>query len=58
MDFSIEKVVDSVIEMSKIIGTDYKTIWDNYTYEFITSQFTWKEVEKELNERNTCLSKR
>lgn len=27
MDFSIEKVVDSVIEMSKIIGTDYKTIW-------------------------------
>lgn len=58
MDFSIEKVVDSVIEMSKIIGTDYKTIWDNYTYELITSQFTWKEVEKELNERNTCLSKR
>lgn len=58
MDFSIEKVVDSVIEMSKIIGTDYKTIWDNYTHELITSQFTWEEVEKELNERNTCLSKR
>ncbi|BFK11864.1 hypothetical protein F140042L4_20220 [Coprococcus phoceensis] len=58
MDFSIEKVVDSVIEMNKIIGTDYKTIWDNYTHELITSQFTWKGVEKELNERNTCLSKR
>lgn len=49
MDFSIEKVVDSVIEMSKIIGTDYKTIWDNYTHELITSQFTWEEIEEELN---------
>ncbi len=58
MDFSIEKVVDSVIEMSKIIGTDYKTIWEKYTHELITSQFTWEEIEEELNERNTCLSKR
>lgn len=49
MDFSIEKVVDSVIEMSKIIGTDYKTIWEKYTHELITSQFTWEEIEEELN---------
>lgn len=49
MDFSIEKVVDSVIEMSKIIGTDYKTIWNNYTHELITRQFTWEEVKKYMN---------
>lgn len=47
MDFNIEKVVDSAIEMSKIIKTDYKTIWDNYTHELITSQFTWEEIEKD-----------
>lgn len=52
MDFSIEKVVDSVIEMSKIIGADYKTIWNNYTHELITTQFTWEEVERELNARS------
>lgn len=40
MMFEFEKVVDTVIEMSQLMGTDYKTIWDNYMHELITSQFT------------------
>lgn len=51
MDFSIEKVADSVIKMSKLMETDYKTTWEKYIHELITSQFTWKEVEAELNAR-------
>ena len=48
----INKVVDALIEMSKFMRTDYKTTWGKYTHEFITSKFTWEEVEKKLNERN------
>ncbi len=52
MNFSIEKVANSVIEMSKLMKTDYKTTWEKYTHELITSQFTWEEVEAELNARS------
>lgn len=51
MDFSIEKVVNAVIEMSKVIGADYKTTWEKYTHELITEQFTWEEIETELNKK-------
>lgn len=51
MDFSIEKVADSVIKMSKLMKTDYQTTWEKYIHELITSQFTWEEVEAELNAR-------
>lgn len=52
MDFSIEKVVNAVIKMSKVIGVDYKTAWGKYTHELITEQFTWEEIEIELNKKN------
>ena len=52
MDFSINKVVDALIEMSKLMGTDYKTTWYKYIHECITEQFTWEEVEMELNARS------
>lgn len=52
IEIKINKVVDTLIEMSQLMGVDYKTIWGKYTHEFITSQFTWEEVENELNERN------
>lgn len=57
IEIDINKVVDTLIEMSKFMGTDCKTTWEKYTHEFITDQFTWEEVKRELNERNTCLSK-
>ena len=40
-DFSIDKVANTVVEMSGIIGVDYKTIWDNYTHDLIKNQFFW-----------------
>lgn len=52
MDFSINKVADAIIEMSKFMRTDCKTIWEKYTHELITEQFTWEEVENELNARS------
>lgn len=51
MDFDINKVVDALIEMSKFMGTDYKTTWEKYTHELITEQFTWKEIKEVLNEK-------
>lgn len=52
IEIKINKVADALIEMSKFMRTDYKTTWEKYTHEFITSKFTWEEVEKKLNERN------
>lgn len=52
MDFDINKVVDALIEMSNFMRTDYKTTWEKYTHELITSQFTWEEVEDELSARS------
>lgn len=40
IEIKINKVVDALIEMSKFMRTDHKTIWDNYMHELITSQFT------------------
>jgi hypothetical protein len=51
MDFSINKVVDALIEMSKFMGTDCKTTWYKYIHECITGQFTWEEAERELSAR-------
>lgn len=52
VEIKINKVVDALIEMSQLMGVDYKTIWNNYTHELITTQFTWEEVERELNARS------
>ena len=52
IEIKINKVVDTLIEMSQLMGVDYKTIWGKYTHEFITSQFTWEEVENELSARS------
>ena len=53
IEIKINKVVDALIEMSKFMRTDYKTTWgEKYTHEFITSQFTWEEVENELSARS------
>ena len=52
IEITINKVVDALIEMSKFMRTDYKTTWEKYTHEFITSQFTWEEVESELSARS------
>lgn len=52
IEIKINKVVDTLIEMSQLMGVDYKTIWEKYTHEFITSQFTWEEVENELSARS------
>ena len=49
VEIKINKVVDALIEMSQLMG---KTIWEKYTHELITEQFTWEEVEKELNARS------
>lgn len=51
MDFDINKVVDALIEMSNFMRTDYKTTWEKYTHELITEQFTWEEIEIELNKK-------
>lgn len=40
IEIKINKVVDTLIEMSQLMGVDYKTIWDNYMHELITNQFT------------------
>lgn len=52
IEIKINKVVDTVLEMSQLMGVDYKTIWDNYMHELITSQFTWEEVEDEISARS------
>ena len=52
IEIKTNKVVDALIEMSQLMGVDYKTIWEKYTHELITEQFTWEEVEKELNARS------
>ena len=52
VEIKCNKVVDALIEMSQLMGVDYKTIWEKYTHELITEQFTWEEVEKELNARS------
>lgn len=49
IEIKINKVVDALIEMSKFMRTDYKTTWEKYTHEFITSQFTWEEVKEYMN---------
>ena len=49
IEIKINKVVDTLIEMSQLMGVDYKTIWGKYTHEFITSQFTWEEVKEYMN---------
>lgn len=49
IEIKINKVVDALIEMSQLMGVDYKTIWDNYMHELITNQFTWEEVKEYMN---------
>lgn len=51
MDFDINKVVDTLIEMSEFMRTDYKTTWYKYIHECITEQFTWEEIKEVLNEK-------
>ena len=51
VEIKINKVVDALIEMSQLMGVDYKTIWEKYTHELITEQFTWEEIKTVLNEK-------
>ena len=50
-DFSIDKVANTVVEMSGVIGVDYKTIWNNYTHDLIKNQFFWEEIEEYINDK-------
>ena len=50
-DFSIDKVANTVVEMSGVIGVDYKTIWNNYAHDLIKNQFFWEEIEEYINDK-------
>ena len=50
-DFSIDKVANTVVEMSGVIGVEYKTIWGEEGGELIKNQFFWEEIEEYINDK-------
>lgn len=50
-DFEIEKVADTLMEMSALVGKDLETTWKYYIHDLIKMQFSFDDVKAYIEKK-------